>query len=75
MDTLLRSRERNGTLKTKNISFLDDVISCPSVSFAIQQGVSVPSDCLAASSPFPWGHKALPNDYLHCWRLKTHLLF
>ena len=27
MDTLLRSRHRNGTLKTKNISFLDDVIS------------------------------------------------
>ena len=27
MDTLLRSRQRNGTLKTKNITFLDDVIS------------------------------------------------
>ena len=46
----------------------------PPVSFAIQQGVFVPSDCLAARSPFPWGHKALPDDYLHWWPLKTHLL-
>ena len=45
--TLLDGKRRSGTLKRKDISFLDVVISCfscPSASFAIQQGVFVPCD-------------------------------
>lgn len=42
MDTLLRSRQRNGTLKTKNISFLDDVISLFFLSLCV---VCYPARC------------------------------
>ena len=45
-NTLLEGKQRSGTLKRKDISYLNDVISlflisCPTASFAIQVFLSV----------------------------------